>query len=188
MAEILKMKTILIFVSTLDGKTTKWEDPMIRSWSSQDDQDYFDAIWNDTRIIIMGSGTFRPDPVKPDSKHLFLVLTRDPDKFKSYEVPGQLEFTNESPLHLIKRIEEGLEKKILIVGGAQIATAFLREQLIDELWLTFEPKIFGMGAGIVINEKLDIKLNLISCDRVNEIGTLITKYKVLRDEKKMNKK
>lgn len=176
------MKTILILVSTLDGKITKWGDPMIRSWSSQDDQDYFDAIWNDTRVIIMGSGTYRPAPVKPDSKHLFLVLTRHPDKFKSFEVPGQLEFTNESPLQVIKRIEVGLEEKILIVGGAQIATAFLREQLIDELWLTFEPKIFGIGPGIVIAEKLDIRLNLISCDRVNELGTLMTKYKVLRAE------
>lgn len=180
------MKTILIFVSTLDGKITKWGDPVTRSWSSQDDQDYFDAIWNESRVIIMGSGTYTPAPLKPDSKHLFLVLTRHPDKYKNFEVPGQLEFTNESPLQVIERIKNGFEEKILIVGGAQIATAFLREQLIDELWLTIEPKIFGTGTGIVIAEKLDIRLNLISCDRVNELGTLMTKYKVLRVEKEMN--
>jgi dihydrofolate reductase len=66
------MKTILIFVSTLDGKITKWGDSKVRSWSSKNDQDYFDSVWNDTRIIIMGSGTYNPDPVKPDSIILLL--------------------------------------------------------------------------------------------------------------------
>jgi dihydrofolate reductase len=69
---------------------------------------------------------------------------------------------------------------MLIVGGAQIATSFLRDGLIDELWLTIEPKIFGKGANFVIEEKLDIGLELLSCTRANNQGTLITKYKVIR--------
>ena len=52
------MKTILIFVSTLDGKITKWGNPKIRFWSSQEDQDYFDRIWNETRVIVMGKATY----------------------------------------------------------------------------------------------------------------------------------
>jgi riboflavin biosynthesis pyrimidine reductase len=110
------MKTILIFVSTLDGKVTKWGDPFVRVWSSKDDQHYFNRVWNDTR------------------------------------------------------------------GGAHIATSFLKEQLIDELWLTIEPKIFGIGGNFVIAEKLDINLQLISCEKVNKQGTLITKYAVKKDK------
>ncbi len=34
---------------------------------------------------------------------------------------------------------------MLVVGGPHVATSFLKAQLIDELWLTIEPKIFGMG-------------------------------------------
>ncbi len=175
------MKTILIFVSTLDGKITKWGDPKIRLWSSQNDQDYFDAIWSDTRVIIMGSGTYKPDPVVPSSKHLFNIMTRQPEKYKSKEIPGQLVFTDESPLNLVTRFEKDGEEKILIVGGAHIATSFLREKLIDELWLTIEPKIFGKGENFVIEEKLDINLKLISCTRANNQGTLITKYEVIRN-------
>jgi dihydrofolate reductase len=174
------MKTILIFVSTLDGKITKWGDPKIRSWSSKNDQDYFDTIWNDTRVVIMGSGTYNPDPVKPSSEHLFIVMTKQQDKYQMEERAGQLEFTGDSPSFLIKRFEKEGEEKILVVGGPHIATAFLKEQLIDELWLTIEPKIFGIGAGFVTEEKLDIDLNLLSSEKINDQGTLITKYRVIR--------
>jgi dihydrofolate reductase len=58
----------------------------------------------------------------------------------------------------------------------------LKEQLIDELWLTIEPRIFGTGGSFVIEENLDIKLKLISYEKVNDEGTLITKYGVIRNQ------
>jgi dihydrofolate reductase len=172
------MKTILIFVSTLDGKITKWGDPMIRSWSSRADQDQFDAIWNKTRVIIMGSGTYNPAPLKADPKHLFIVLTRLFSKYETSNVPGLLEFTNETPIQILKRFEN--EENVLVVGGPHIATSFLKEQLIDELWLTFEPRIFGSGANLVTDERLDIDLRLNSVEQINEHGTLIAKYVILK--------
>jgi dihydrofolate reductase len=69
---------------------------------------------------------------------------------------------------------------MLVVGGAHIGTSFLKEQLIDELWLTIEPRIFGAGSNFAIEEKLDINLQLIKCEKVNTRGTLITKYAVLK--------
>lgn len=174
------MKTILIFVTTLDGKITKWGDPDIRSWSSEDDQDYFDTIWNDTRIIIMGSGTYDPDPLTPVQKHHFIVMTRHPEKYKSKQVHGQLEFTNENPGQLIKRLEKERQDKILLVGGPHIATLFMKDQLIDELWLTLEPKIFGIGGNFVMDEKFDISLILLNSEIINDKGTLINKYKVIK--------
>ena len=181
------MKTILIFVSSLDGKITRWGNPMIRSWSSKSDQEHFDAIWKDTRVIIMGSGTYNPDPVKPVSRHLFVILTRHPERYKSREIPGQLEFTDDSPLLLMERFQKANEDKLLIVGGAQIAALFLKAQLIDELWLTIEPRIFGLGASFVNDEKLNIELKLLSCEQANEQGTLILKYKVIKVEEKLNR-
>jgi dihydrofolate reductase len=124
----------------LDGKVTKWNDPHVKSWSSQNDQDYFKKIWNDNRLIIMGSNTFNFEPIKPDSNHLLVIMTGQPSKYKSYEILGQLEFRNESPVHLVKLFEKEGHENMLIVGGAHIATSFLKEQLVDELWLTIEPK------------------------------------------------
>ena len=172
------MKTSLIFVSTLDGKITKWGNPHVKTWSSHQDQDYFKKIWNNTRIIIMGSNTYKAEPLKPTSSHLVVVMTRNPSAYKQSEVPGQIEFTDESPVQLASRFEKTGHENMLVVGGPHVATSFLKEKLIDEVWLTIEPKIFGTGGGFVTEEKLDINLRLIHFEKVNEQGTLITKYAV----------
>jgi dihydrofolate reductase len=174
------MRTVLVFVSSLDGKVTKWGESNVSLWSSQEDQKYFEKIWSDSKLLIMGSNTFNADPIKPSADQLLVIMTREPSKYKKYEVLGQLEFSDKSPgqltLHFAK---EGYEQ-MFVVGGAHLGTSFLKEQLIDELWLTIEPRIFGAGSNFAIEEKLDINLQLIKCEKVNTRGTLITKYAVLK--------
>jgi len=174
------MKTILIFVSSLDGKVTKWGEPHVRLWSSHQDQNYYKKVWNESRLIVMGSKTFNADTFNPSASHQIIVMTSHPDKYKSLEIPGQIEFTNETPVELTSRFIIKGHQQMLIIGGPHIATSFLKEQLIDELWLTIEPKIFGMGDNFATGAKLDINLRLIHSEKVNDQGTLITKYAVLK--------
>lgn len=174
------MKTILIFVSTLDGKVTKWSEPKVSSWSSHQDQDYYKRIWNESRLIVMGSNTFNADTFNPSVNHQLIIMTAHPDKYKSLQIPGQLEFTNESPIELTARFLSKGCQQMLVVGGPHIATSFLEKQLVDELWLTYEPKIFGVGDNFATGVKLDINLRLIHYEKVNDQGTLITKYAVLK--------
>ena len=82
------MKTILIFVSTLDGKITKWGEPHVSSWSSHQDQDYYKKVLNESRLIVMGSNTFNADTFKPSANHQLIIMTRHPDKYKSLEISG----------------------------------------------------------------------------------------------------
>lgn len=174
------MKKILVFVSTLDGKVTKWGDPYVKSWSSRSDQEYFRKVWDESRLIIMGRNTFLADPIKPSEKRILVIMTSHPSDYSKYSVPGQIEFTKESPHDLTSRFSMEGYDEMLIVGGPTISTAFLKDQLVDELWLTIEPKIFGQGNWLVTGEKLDINLRLISLEKANDSGTLITKYAVLR--------
>ena len=174
------MKTILAYVSTLDGKVTKWYDPHVKTWSSQEDKNYFKKLWNDNRIVIMGSTTYDVEPIKPLPTHQLIIMTKEPEKYKSCEVTGQLEFLNDTPANLIKRFTKEKHEHILIAGGAHIATSFLKEHLIDELWLTIEPRIFGTGGSFVTDEKLDINLQLLSYERINKRGTLLAKYSVIK--------
>lgn len=174
------MKKVLVFVTTLDGKITHWGNPHVREWSSEEDQYYFKKVWEDSSLTVMGSSTFNAEPMKPTPTHHFIIMTKTPAKYKDYEVIGQLEFTNQSPAQLVAHYEKEGIKQMLIVGGPHLATSFFKAKLIDELWLTIEPKIFGTGGNFVINENLNIDLQLISVDKVNERGTLITKYAVIR--------
>jgi dihydrofolate reductase len=174
------MKTILIFVSSLDGKVTKWDESHVSSWSSHQDQDYYKIVLNESRLIVMGSNTFNSGTFKPSTKHQFIIMTGHPDKYKNLEISGQIEFTSESPNDLINRFIKKGHQQMLVLGGPHIATSFLKKQLIDELWLTLEPKIFGQGENFATGVKLDINLHLMHCEKVNDEGTLITKYAVLK--------
>lgn len=173
------MKKILVFVTTLDGKITQWGEPNVRKWSSEEDQHYFDKLWDESSLTVLGSSTFDADPIKPSPAHHLIVMTRTPAKYKNYEVIGQLEFNNQTPSQLVAHYEKEGLRQMIVAGGPHLATSFLKAQLIDELWLTIEPKIFGTGGNFVINENLDINLQLISVEKVNDRGTLITKYALI---------
>jgi dihydrofolate reductase len=174
------MKTVLVFVSTIDGKVTKWGDPHIKSWTSDEDHKYFTKIRSDASLIIMGSTTYIYEAFRPKSNHRLVVMTSHPDKYKSQVVPDKLEFTSKTPVQLTEYYKNEGHELMLVLGGAHIATSFLKDQLLDEIWLTIEPKIFGIGGNFVIEEKLDINLHLINVEKVNKQGTLIAKYEVLK--------
>lgn len=176
------MKVILVFVATLDGKVTKWGNPHVRDWSSIEDQHYYKQIWKDAELIVMGSNTFMAEKFPASQDHLLLVMTQHVSKYESHKVEGQVEFTDATPEDIMKQFEKRGFETMTLVGGAHIATSFFKEQLIDELWLTIEPKIFGTGGNFVIDEKLEVDLKMISCEKVNEQGTLINKYAVIKNK------
>ena len=120
------MKNILVFVSSLDGKVTKWGKPNVRLWSSHQDQEYYKNLLSASPLIIMGSNTYKADSFKPVQKQLFIIMTRQPEKYKNAEIPGQVEFTNASPKDLTERFAHSGYTQMAIIGGAQIATSFLR--------------------------------------------------------------
>ncbi len=175
------MKTILIFVSSLDGKVTRWGEPNVSRWSSHEDQEYFKKIRGVSRLIVMGSNTYMVEQTKPSPNHHVVVLTHYPETYNHAMVPGQLEFCDETPAEVIKRFEKEGSEQMLVIGGPHVASSFLKAQLIDELWLTLEPRIFGTGDSFVTAEQLDISLRLLSFEKVNESGTLITKYEVVKN-------
>ncbi len=175
------MKVILVVVASLDGKTTKWDLPGVDDLSSKEDQEYFYETLNKNKLIIMGRKTF--EVAKPDiykgSKKLRVVITKNPKKYKNLEVKDRLEFTDDSPKEIIANLRNRGHKQALLVGGWEINALFFRNKLVDEIWATIEPKIFGSGNGLTAAQNLNVELKLISSKKLNATGTLLLKYEVL---------
>lgn len=179
------MKIVYIIVTSLDGRTTKKDagPESQHSWRSEEDREHFTKERDRASLIIMGSKTYEGSShqmVHQEGK-LRIILTRNLEKYKKEEIPGKLEFTNEPVRNLIKRLEEKGYQEALFVGGAHAATDFFKEGLITELWQTLEPKILGLGNGIVGEEILDVSLKLLSSERLNDKGTLLLKYSVVKE-------
>jgi len=172
------MRITMVMLSTVDGRTTKGNDPNIYTWTSLEDQKYFFTLINESNAIVMGAKTYEAvsSRIKLEEKKLRTVLTHYPKKYSSHTVEGQLEFSNETPEQLVKRLSVIGYKKILLVGGSIINGLFLKHNLVDELYLTVEPKIFGIGKNIVDGELLNVNLQLTSIKKINKTGTILLKY------------
>ncbi|MBI3887639.1 dihydrofolate reductase family protein, partial [Candidatus Microgenomates bacterium] len=117
--------------------------------------------------------------LKAEKERLRIVLTKNPKEYQKYVVPGQLEFSDEQPKELVTRLKKQGFTQLLLVSGGKVATSFFKASLINELWLTLEPRIFGIGGTLVQEEQFDIQLQLLSNEILNKQGTLLLKYKVL---------
>lgn len=175
------MKIILAMVLSVDGKSTKWDLPD-QSWASEEDKTHLIKLISENNLILMGGKTFEiaKNHIKPKEGKLRIVVTHDPDKFSQDLVEGQLEFTNLPIPELIKNLEGRSFEKMLLLSGEGLNKQFFEAGLIDEIILTVEPKIFGSGHGMVAESKLDIPLKLLSFEKLNEQGTLLLHYQVVK--------
>lgn len=175
------MHITLVAVVSADGKLTKWNDDLAESWSSIEDQKYFGSLIAESSLIIMGSGTY--DIVKSTIAHsagrLRVILTSEPSKYKGAELSGQLEFWSETPIEVVKKLEDMGHNEALLVGGEVVHGAFLEAKLVNEMWLTVEPKIFGIGKSFAGGVKLDVEMRLVGHEKLNSDGTMLLKYEVL---------
>jgi len=173
------MKILLVAVQSIDGKITKRDNPHQHSWASKEDQEFFYDLISKSNLIVMGRKTYEAakDHIRLKEGKLRVVLTSSPQKYKDKEVMGQLEFVNMSPEELVEMLKNRNFKELLLVGGGDINTIFLEKGLVDEMYITLEPQLFGKGKAIASITK-DLDIALISHKKLNKRGTLLLHYKI----------
>lgn len=167
----------MVAVISTNGKITRGLERNIYEWSSQEDKDHFAKLRDENNLIVMGSGTYEAVKsfIELSLEKLRIVLTSSPEKYKNEEIKGQLEFTSESPRELYNRCMID-HTKMLLVGGAKVYSSFIKGGLVDEIYLTVEPVIFGKGKPLFADGDFDVNLKLVSSKKLNKNGTLLLKY------------
>lgn len=174
------MKITLVMVQTADGKTTRWQDAAIHGWASEEDHAHFHTLIANTNVLVMGRKTYESvtSEIKLSPNILRIVLTQRPDDFCTQRTPQQLEFTDESPAALVKRLGGDGYTSLLLAGGSEVNEAFLSAKLITDCLITIEPRFFGSGKSLFAPVNVDIPLKLIDVKKLNTQGTLILHYTV----------
>lgn len=171
-------KIICMFAASLNGRTTKGDNPDVHAWTSDEDSMQFRQAIKDSEVIIVGRKTYEVMNLQPEPGKLRIVLTGDVAKYADKYVEGQMEFTGESPGQIKERLQNAGYHKVLLAAGSQVSSLFLAAGLIDELHVTIEPVVFGSGNFLFEGEDIDAKLHLISVERLNEQGSLLARYRV----------
>jgi dihydrofolate reductase len=168
------VKIILLAVVTIDGKLARNQHHFV-DWSSPEDKKLFFSTTRKAGVLIVGHNTFRTFP-SPLPGRLHVVLTRDTSD--KTDVPEAVEYTDKSPQEIVAGLEERGYSEAVMAGGAGENTLFLKAALVDELWLTIEPLIFGTGIDLFNGAEFDLHATLISVEQLNEGGTVHLKYMV----------
>ncbi len=173
------MRLTLIAAQSLDGFITRHDTPG-SDFASAEDRAFFRAALRDFDCCVMGGETYRTarESIRATlmPERLRLVLTRTPAHFNNDSVPGKMEFTARPPAQLVHELHQRGLQHCAILGGAQIHSLFLEAGLIDELWLTIEPLLFGRGTPLLAM-RTSTKLTLLSSEQLAP-STLLLKYRV----------
>lgn len=161
--------------TTLDGKIAK-HTTHAADWTSKADKKIFVHETKKSGAIIMGQTTY--DTIgRPLPGRLNVVMNPEPDTSKN--IPGELEFTNTQPKELLAELDKRGFESVIIGGGATINGLFLKLGLIDEVWLTIEPKIFGEGLPLFSGADVNLDLEFIESKQLDE-NVMHVRYKVIK--------
>lgn len=173
------MKIVLIVAQSLDGFITRHDEPGA-GWASAADQKWFRAGLRQFDAQVMARKTYETvrDEIKPDAADapVRMVMTRDPATYAPETIPQKLEFSDAGPAAIIAHLREAGCEACALLGGATVHDLFLDAGLVDELWVTVEPRLFGTGTPVVANRR-DQQLKLIAVERLPDSDSVVLKYR-----------
>ncbi len=162
----------MIMAITADGKIAK-DKTQFANWTSKADKQLFIQTSREFGMIMMGENTFNTFP-SPLKDRLNVVFTEKTDK---PEIAG-VKWVSGEPADVLTELEKLGYKKALLGGGSFMNSLFLKNNLIDEIILTVEPKIFGAGLSL-FNTDFDVNLELLVAEKIGG-NSVMLKYKVLK--------
>lgn len=91
------------------------------------------------------------------------------------EMPSteQIRFINENPIHLLQKIKSENGKNVWICGGANLVQQLIRNDMIDQYYISIIPTLLGSGIRLFENTEKEIKLKLLKTQTYNGITDLV---------------
>ncbi len=168
------MKVILMCAISLDGKIARSGDDPI-DWTGSEDKKHFAEATKKAGVVIMGNNTYKAMG-KPLKDRLNVVMTTNlADKTN---IPNVIEYVSKSPEEVLEDLAARGFKEAFVVGGSQINALFWKHRLINELWLTIAPVVFGQGINLFGEIGVsEVKLALIEKKQLAG-DLLLVKYRV----------
>jgi len=168
------MKTFIIAALSADGYIARDSSLPSTVWTSKEDKKRFVEITKRAKVVVMGQNTWKTFGGRALKERLNIVYS--PNRLP--DMPPEVEITSKSPLELINELESRGFTEVAICGGSQIYTMFMQAGVVDRLYLTIEPVIFGDGIRL-FKAPLDFRLKLVD-DQKTEGGTRLVEYEVIK--------
>jgi len=90
---------------------------------------------------------------------------------------GSVTFVNPANVNLTSLLAK--YKTVAVLGGGAVYRFMLESGLLDEIFITVEPLIFGRGKEMFVGgTHRTMRMRLLSVRRLNRTGTLLLHYQI----------
>lgn len=161
----------MVMAATLDGRIAKTSSHF-PDWTSREDKKFFQRVSKEAGVVIMGDKTFAtfPSPLKDRLNVVFTMEENQP-------VIEGVKWVKGAPEEVMAELEKMGYETAILGGGAAVNGMFLEKKLIDEIYVTIEPKIFGDGLSLFKGD-FDVDLKLKEIEKIND-DSVVLKYEVV---------
>ena len=171
------MTTFIIAAITADGFIAKNPLHSPLSWRSEGDRKFFIERTKQAGLAIMGLNTALASK-KPLPGRRNIIYANSKDQLPHWQEYGEWEVTQKDPKELLVSLLKDGHKEVAVCGGATIYTMFMEAGVVDTLYLSVEPILFGEGITL-FNREIDARLSLISSKQLGEQAVLL-EYNVVK--------
>lgn len=150
------------------------------TWASREDWESFQAMYKKAGCIIIGRNTY--DKLKgkstfPTDGCTCVVMTRD--RSLQSQNPNII-ITQDSPRNVLGMLEKKGFREVLIGGGGKINSLFMKQRLINEIYIDIEPIILSRGIPLFADSDFKSHLKLLGIKKLTNNQTIQLHYKVLK--------
>jgi len=169
---------VAIYIAiTPNGMIAKLDDDT--TWISQIEWGMFSRFVNDHGNMVIGRRTYEilvahDEFKRPELGSIRTVVLSD-TRIDVHE-PSHVSVAY-SPSEALAQLKEF--NKVVIAGGGNMNSSFMRDGLVDELFLDIEPIVFGSGIRVFDDADFEANLELVEVLRYAQDGVQL-RYRVKR--------
>jgi len=169
------MQVILYMATSVNGYIAK----------ENNETPWFDEEWQSFSKFVKEVGNI------VIGKNTYEIMKKD-DEFRKIGNPftvvvSKEDFVHNSNFAIVKSPKEALKilekknfAKALVAGGGMLNSSFMKDRLVNEIYLDVEPLVFGKGIKLFSDNDFDAKLELIRTKGLSK-STIQLHYRILED-------
>ena len=171
------MQVILYMGISINGYIAKEDGNS--EWTSEEDLKGFYEQSKNAGNIIMGRNTYLAASKSsyfpfPDALNVIVSHKQIENKWGD-----KVLITDKSPKEIMKMLKQKGFTTAFLAGGGQLNTSFVKEKLIDEIYLDVEPLVFGNGIKLFAEGDFEFELELLEAKKLTQ-NTIQLHYRVLK--------
>jgi dihydrofolate reductase len=168
----MKPNISAIVAVTIDGKIARYAGHFT-DWTSPEDKTFLRSLLDKSDVVVIGNNTYKT-AVGPLSKRNCIVFTRTV-RDTERRSDNLVYYNADGPTPITAILEP--YRTVALLGGTHVYSYFLERNLIDDLYLTIEPVVFGSGLDIFkCKNEVMTNFHFAAVKELNEKGTVLLHY------------